>query len=53
MRTPNCNYCGKFIAWKDINSGNAKYEMIIPDSYYTQEEWETVCKKCLPKRVIR
>lgn len=41
-----CNYCGKYISMNDLNSGKAYVKMIIPDSHFTAEEFETVCKKC-------
>jgi hypothetical protein len=39
-----CDECGKFIAHKDFDDG-ATRELISPDSEYSMETWETLCKK--------
>lgn len=39
-----CDVCGKFIAMDDFDNGAVR-ELITPDSYLTDEEWETLCKK--------
>lgn len=43
---PRCSYCGRFIAFKDIDEGVATYKMISPDSALSIEEFEGCCKKC-------
>lgn len=43
---PRCGYCGRFIAYKDIDEGIATYKMISPDSSLSFEEFEGCCKKC-------
>lgn len=40
-----CSECGKFISWRDIDSGEAVYRMIYPDSDLTTETWEGLCPK--------
>lgn len=44
--TLRCDTCGKFIAYKDIESGKASHKMITPDSEFTPEEFETLCPDC-------
>ena len=39
-----CDVCGKFISYSDLDSGMAIRKMITPDSDYSGEEWETLCK---------
>ena len=47
-----CDWCGQFIAYSDEF---ATVEMILPDSEYTYEEFETTCGKCnlIKERSIR
>lgn len=40
-----CDHCGKFIAYKDFESGAAIRRMLTPDSYYSKESYTTLCKK--------
>jgi len=42
-----CDVCGKFISYKDIESGVADRRLLTPDSEFTAETYETLCKKCL------
>lgn len=49
MNWNRCDCCGKFISYKDFELGLAKRINIYPDSHYTQETYETVCKKCIYK----
>jgi hypothetical protein len=43
---PNkCDFCGKFIAWDDIENGKA-ISIIHPDNEYHGEYHESICKKC-------
>ncbi len=50
-----CQVCGRFIPYRDIDSGAARHKLITPDSHLTSEEWETTCKdhtentQCSPK----
>jgi len=44
-----CDYCGRFISIKDLEEGKAHTYMITPDSYFTKEEYETICKNCRQK----
>ena len=42
-----CTYCGKFIAYRDFrDKDGALTRMLYPDSEFTIETWETICKKC-------
>lgn len=40
-----CDVCGRYIPQSDFNSGVALRYMTQPDSYYTVEEYETLCKE--------
>lgn len=40
-----CDICGKFISMKDFDSGKATRKMLFPDSDYSCEEYETLCRK--------
>ena len=42
-----CNDCGRFISYDELDSHEARHRLVTPDSAYTNEEFETVCKKCL------
>ena len=42
-----CDNCGCFIAYKDLENGEATHSMTLPDSDYSYETWESTCKKCL------
>ena len=46
MEKFKCDFCGRFIAIKDLDEGTAYTCMITPDSHFTKEEYETVCKSC-------
>lgn len=41
-----CNKCGSFVNIDSLISGEAKREMVYPDSDFTVEEWETLCSEC-------
>ena len=45
-----CDYCGKFVSYKDIEDGKVVSQMVTPDSYFTKEEYETICKSCVNQR---
>ena len=36
-----CDVCGKFISFKD---GRARRQLVTPDSHYSAEEYETLCR---------
>ena len=40
-----CDGCGKFIAYADIENGDA-VRNFIPDTEYSSEQTEYLCKKC-------
>lgn len=40
-----CDVCGRFISYRDIESGKARHRLITPDSHLTSEEWETTCRE--------
>jgi hypothetical protein len=39
-----CDECGRFIALDDFDSG-ATHCLVLPDSDYTSETYETLCKR--------
>lgn len=41
-----CTWCGRYVSYVNLNSGEAYHHMITPDSDCSVEEWETCCKKC-------
>ena len=41
-----CDCCGRFVSYADIDSGRAIYREITPDSAFTQEEYLTLCPTC-------
>jgi hypothetical protein len=43
-----CDYCGRFISYEDLESGQAETYEIFPDSEYSVETWAThhiACKE--------
>lgn len=44
-----CDICGKFIAMKDFDSGFAIRYMVTPDSEYSTEDYETLCREHIYK----
>ena len=40
-----CDVCGQFISLKDFESGDATRQLLTPDSDYSYEEYETLCRK--------
>lgn len=40
-----CDECGKFIAYKDLDSGAAICHLISYDTEYSREEYEALCPK--------
>lgn len=43
MNIFKCDQCGRFISYEDLRSGRAKNVMVLPESEYSQETWETLC----------
>jgi len=41
-----CDDCGRFIAYEDIENGVAVHYLVTPESAYTSETFETLCKRC-------
>ena len=44
MNPYRCDECGRFIPYCDLDQGFATIRMICPDSDYTVETFETLCK---------
>lgn len=44
-RWNRCDDCGKFISYKDFDEGKAVRVLLTPDSEFTREEYETLCKE--------
>ncbi len=40
-----CDECGEYIAYQDILKGQACRILTTPDSFWTNEEYETLCRK--------
>lgn len=38
-----CDVCGRFISIADLEKGFATRQLITPDSYFSREEYETLC----------
>ena len=47
--TIQCEYCGKFISYQDLENDKAKAEY-TPDSYFTVEGVYFICMKCYEGR---
>jgi hypothetical protein len=43
-RWNKCDVCGRFISFNDFEKGLAKRTMSAPDSAYSSESHETLCK---------
>ena len=39
-----CDVCGRFIALADFEAGATRHQL-TPDSHFTRETYETLCKK--------
>ena len=39
-----CDACGRFIPWQDLDDGTASRTLITPDSDYSKETYETLCR---------
>lgn len=46
-----CSFCGKFVSYKDLDEQIAFHYLLTPDSLFTNEEFETQCKKCVEKHL--
>ena len=44
-----CDYCGKFISYAQLDSGDARHFLSTPDSHFTKEEFESFHWNCRPK----
>lgn len=44
-----CDYCGKFVSYKDLENKKATHKMTLPDSDLSVETWESLCRKCKEK----
>lgn len=44
MRVPKCDVCGRFVPLDDLSSGDASHTIICPDSDWTRETDETLCR---------
>lgn len=42
----NCNGCGKFIAYRELQKGGGGSWAYVPDSHLSYEENLVHCKKC-------
>jgi len=45
MNKIQCNWCGRFISYKDLDENKATTEF-TPDSHFGPEVIEHTCKKC-------
>lgn len=47
-----CGSCGKFISFKELGDG-ASIRLVTPDSAFTEETYDILCKKCNDKEVLK
>ena len=40
-----CDKCGRFISFEDFDNGSAIRVLVTPDSEFTAETYETLCKE--------
>lgn len=40
-----CDECGQFISMSSFESSNASRKLVTPDSYFSKEEYEALCRK--------
>jgi hypothetical protein len=45
-----CDDCRRFIAVADFAAGVARRRLVCPDNAFGPEEWETLCRCCVPSR---
>lgn len=48
-----CSFCGRFVSYKDLEEEIALHYLLTPDSLFTQEEFETMCEKCVAKKLAK
>lgn len=41
-----CAECGRFIPYEDFATDAAKRTFIHPDTEFTAEKWENLCRRC-------
>lgn len=41
-----CDECGRFVGMEDLASGAAKRTFVHPDTEFTAEKWENLCRRC-------
>ncbi len=46
MTWNRCDSCGRFIPFRDFGFGAVR-RLETPDSHFTSEEYETLCKDCV------
>jgi hypothetical protein len=39
-----CDICGKLISMADFESGKAQRRMVTPDTAFSSEDYETLCR---------
>jgi len=39
-----CDVCGRFVSIEDLASGRARRRLVTPDSHFSCEEYETLCR---------
>lgn len=47
-----CDYCGRFIAHKELDKGGGASSVFVPESLVTTEEHSFRCKKCTEEHGI-
>jgi hypothetical protein len=40
-----CDDCGQFIPFSDFEDGHASRKLLTPDSHFSREEYETLCRR--------
>ena len=48
-----CDICGKFVSMADFVNGDARRELITPDSEFTSEDYETYHVRCNAEELAR
>ena len=44
-----CSFCGRFISYKNLETGKATHIMVLPDSHLSCETWVGTCVRCKEK----
>jgi len=47
-----CDICGRFISYSDFDKREAIRTLETPDSYFSDESYKTLCKKCVKKEKL-